>query len=96
LFSILVCIHNDSNKRSEVPLIDVAVAIICFTLLSTDNDSVHQMGGETDFSLECPYVIDLPPCYKSIVEESPPPYESVVNKYKLENYVVNTRGVNHI
>lgn len=133
-----------------MPLIDVAVAIICFSLLvslallidaniqetisdddhnqmialtliiafllvsifvciyathrmgvctgpSTSDDTVNQMDGEIDFSPERSYILDLPPCYKSIIEELPPSYDSVIDKCKLENnYVVNVHGINHI
>jgi len=65
--------------------------------LESSDDAVHQVDGEIDFPPE--YILDLPPCYKSIIEEMPPSYDSVVNKNKLENnyVVVNVHdGINHI
>ncbi|KAG4074817.1 hypothetical protein HA402_006456 [Bradysia odoriphaga] len=149
----IVSDSDNYKRKSEVPLIDVAVAIICFSLLislallidanmqeaitnenhnqmvalsliiafllvsifvciyathrmgvcmwtgplqSSSDDAVHQVDGEIDFSPES-YIIDLPPCYKSIIEELPPSYDSVVDKCKLEtNCVANVHGVNHI
>jgi len=148
-----IVLDSENKKRSELPLIDVAVGIICFSLLvslallidanmqetisnddhkqilaiiaflivsifvciyathrmgvcmwtgpleSTD-DAVHQIDGEIDFPPECSYIIDLPPCYKSIIDELPPSYEScALTNCKLENNYVPVNmhdGVNHI
>lgn len=84
LVSIFVCIYATHRMG------------VCTGQGSLD-DTVNQMEGETDFSPERSYILDLPPCYKSIVEEMPPTYDSVVDKRRLEsNYVVNVHGVNHI
>lgn len=86
LVSIFVCIYATHR---------MGVCMWTGPLQSSD-DPVHQMDGEID-SPECSYILDLPPCYKSIIEELPPSYDSVVDKRKLDhNYVVNVHGVNYI
>ncbi len=89
LVSIFVCIYATHR---------MGVCIWTGPLQSSSDDAVHQVDGEIDFSPECSYILDLPPCYKSIIEELPPPsYDSVVDKCKLENNcVVNVSGINHI
>lgn len=85
LVSIFVCIYATHRMG------------VCTGQGGSSDDTVNQMDGETDFSPECSHRLDLPPCYKSIVEEMPPTYDSVVDKHKLEsNYVVNVHGINHI
>lgn len=89
LVSIFVCIYATHR---------MGVCMWTGPLESSD-DGVNQMDGEIDFPPECSYILDLPPCYMSIIEEMPPSYDSLVNKNKLENnyVVVNVHdGVNHI
>lgn len=86
LVSIFVCIYATHR---------MGVCMWTGPLQSSSDDAED---GEIDFSPERSYILDLPPCYKSIIEELPPPtYDSVVDKCKLENnYVVNVHGINHI
>jgi len=89
LVSIFVCIYATHR---------MGVCMWTGPLESSD-DGAQQMDGEIDFPPECSYILDLPPCYKSIIEELPPSYDSVVTNSKLENnlVVVNMHdGVNHI
>lgn len=72
LVSIFVCIYATHR---------MGVCMWTGPLRSSSDDTLDR---STDFPPECSNIIDLPPCYKSIIDELPPSYDSVVDNCKFD------------